>query len=112
MPRAETNDERAEFMARHGLMAAAWDEEGTLISATRSPTAARPQQAPSQPGPAAKIADAFANRMKRDIDVRFAATHYRPRVDAPANAPVDDVPRAVRAREAQRGRSPSNKQNR
>jgi hypothetical protein len=109
MPRND-NEDRADFMQRHGLVAASWDNDGNLISATRSMTAPRPQQQAEAPaGPAAKLAKAFQERLKRDNEVRFAATHFRPRIETPTTAPTDDVPRAVRAREASRGR-PSPKQ--
>lgn len=112
MPRSD-NEAKADFMARHGLVAAMWSEDGDLISATRSTTApARPAQPAAPAGPAAKLASSFAERMKRDHDVRFAATHFRPRIDA---APVaeDPVPRAVRAKQqASSGRPSSRKSNR
>jgi hypothetical protein len=103
MPRSETNDERADFMARHGLMSAAWNEDGELISAARAPNAPIKPIAERPAGPAAKLADAFASKLKREHDVRFAASHYRPRLDVPSV--TDNVPRAVRDREAERGAS-------
>lgn len=100
------NEDRAEFMARHQLTAAAWNEDGDLISATRNASPApRPVQAAQQPGPAAKLANAFAERVKRDHEVRFAASHFKPRFEAPQIH--DDVPRAVRAKSASSGRASS-----
>lgn len=105
--------ERAEFMREVGATHAAWAEDTSeLLSLTLAPQQPRPTQPVAQPGPAAKVAEAFQQRLKRDHDVRFAATHIRPRIEAPTNAPTDDVPRAVRAREASRGRSPSKQPNR
>jgi len=100
--RPDENTKRALFMAEHALVEAVWDEEGALVSAKRSPTAA-PRLAPVAPaGPAAKVADAFAGRLQRQHDVRFAASHFKPRLDQPKAA--DDVPRAVRSRGASDGR--------
>lgn len=110
MARGE-NEERAEFMARHGLVSAAWDANGALISATRSTAApVRPASPAPAPGPAAKLAETFAARLKREHDVRFAASHFKPRLDVPQT--TDDVPRAVRAREASGGRSSSKQRRR
>lgn len=116
MPSVNDIDEsRALFMARHGLTSANWDPEtGDLIAATRAPVAVprpvQPAQAGVMPaGSVAKVADAFANRLKRDHETRFAASHFKPRLDVPK--PTDDVPRAVRERSASDGR-PSPKRNR
>ena len=103
------NEARALFMARHGLIHASWHPDtGELIAANRPQMPLpRPADAPPSKGVAAKVAENFAQRLKRDHDVRFAATHYKPRLDVPQVQ--DDVPRAVRTREASDGR-PSKKQ--
>ena len=50
-----------------------------------------------------KLAEAFQQRLKREHETRFAASHFKPRLDVPAA--TDNVPRAVRDREAERGAS-------
>lgn len=120
MPRSEeapwedkVNEQRAKFMAEHGLTMATWDSQGLLSTASRpaGPPLRPAQAAPERPaGPAAKLASAFAEKLKREHDTRFAASHFRPRLDVPE--PKNDVPRAVRDREAERGRTSSNKRRR
>ena len=102
------SEQRAEFMARHQLTHAKW-EGGELVEATRPVTPQR-QATEVVPGPAARMAAAFAERAKKEHETRFAASHYRPRLDIPAVK--DDVPRAVRARESSNGGSPTSKRNR
>jgi hypothetical protein len=117
MPRSETQSpsdswrRKTDFMREVGATEAEWSHDGYLVSIKLAPITPRPpqQQAEAPAGPAAKLAKAFQERLKRDNEVRFAATHFRPRIETPTTAPTDDVPRAVRAREASRGR-PSPKQ--
>lgn len=100
-----SNEARAEFMARHGLSSARWNDDGDLVSADRAPQAIRPAAPAPQPGPAAKLAQTFAEKLRREHETRFAASHYKPRLDLPQT--TDDVPKAVRARQqeaAKKGR--------
>ena len=112
MPRSDW-ERQADFMRAHGATEATWqmnlDGDVVLTSLKLAPTAPRPAQPAAPAGPAAKLADAFANKLKRDNEIRFAASHFRPRVETPDVK--DDVPRAVRAREAAGGAS-SNKRRR
>jgi lipoprotein-anchoring transpeptidase ErfK/SrfK len=112
----DLDEQRAEFVVRYGLTSATWDpHSGDLVAVTRPAPVAVPRPAqPAQPtampsGAAARVADAFAARLKRDHETRFAASHFKPKLDAPKAE--DDVPRAVRARSASDGR-PSPKQRR
>jgi hypothetical protein len=101
--------ERATFMREVGATHAAWAEETSeLLSLTLAPQAPRPAQPPAAPkGPAAKLASAFADKLKREHETRFAASHFKPRLDVPTVS--DNVPRAVRDREAERGASNKSK---
>lgn len=106
------NEARAEFMARHGLQHANWNEDGELIAATRftAPVVRPPPQQQPPAGPAAKLAHAFTERLKRDHETRFAASHFKPRLDVPEV--TDNVPRAVRDREVARGGTSSKQRRR
>lgn len=90
---------KAAFMREVGATEATWDgpENDTLVTLKLAPQ--QPKSAATQPapGPAAKLANAFAERVKRDHDVRFAASHFKPRFEPPQTH--DDVPRAVRAKQ-------------
>lgn len=107
MPRSEW-EAKAAFMREVAATEAAWDPNDdvlvTLKLAPQTPKAAQP--AASQ-GPAAKTAAAFAERLKREHETRFAASHFKPRLDVPAV--TDNVPRAVRDREAVSGNRAPNK---
>lgn len=113
MPRSDW-EEQAAFMRDVGATEAGWymklDGDVVLVSLKLTPQTPRPAQPQPPQGPAAKLANAFADRLKRDHDTRFAASHFRPRLDVPDVK--DDVPRAVRAREAERGRPSPNKRRR
>lgn len=95
-------ERKAAFMRDVGATEASWQYDGELMSLKLAPQPTRAAQ-PTQPptGPAARTAAAFADRMKREHEVRFAASHFKPRLDAPQTQ--DDVPRAVRARSASDG---------
>jgi hypothetical protein len=96
--------ERAEFMRSCGATHATWSEEtAELLSLTLSTQTPRPAQPQPPQGPAAKTAAAFAERLRREHETRFAASHFKPRLETPKV--TDDVPRAVREREAERGRT-------
>lgn len=108
---SEINETRLELMLKYGLTTATWDSDGIITSASRpAETVVRPASPAPAPGPAAKLAETFAARLKREHDVRFAASHFKPRLDVPQT--TDDVPRAVRAREASGGRSSSKQRRR
>lgn len=110
MSAAEVNEARLSLMVKYGLTAACWDDKGIITQAARNATPiARPVDpgaSAAATGPAKKMAEAFAARLKRDHDTRFAASHFKPKLDIPKAE--DDVPRAVRAKSASNGRpSPS-----
>lgn len=98
----EVNEARLTLMAKFGLTAATWDEKGVITSASRAATALAPRP-PAQPGAmptgsATRVAEAFAARLKKDHETRFAASHFKPKLDVPKAE--DDVPRGVRAKSA------------
>ena len=100
---------KAEFMREVGALEATWSHDDELMSLKLAPHAPKPAAAvQAPPGPAQKMAAAFADRLKREHETRFAASHYKPRLDV--TAPVNDVPRAVLAK-ASDGRA-SNKSKR
>jgi hypothetical protein len=108
---------KAAFMREVGATDGAWEMvyDGTkayerLVSlklAAQAPRPAQPTAAAAPQGPAAKTAAAFAERLKREHETRFAASHFKPRLDVPTV--TDNVPRAVRDREAVSGNRPPNK---
>lgn len=110
MPRSERDWEaKAAFMREHGAIEATWadHDDGHLVSLKLAPQAPRPAQSAAPQGPAAKLASAFADKLKREHETRFAASHFKPRLDVPTVS--DNVPRAVRDREAERGASNKSK---
>lgn len=113
MSSAEVNEGRLSLMVKYGLTHATWDDKGVITSAGRAagtPVPRPAEQAAAGPGPAQKLADAFAARLKREHDTRFAASHFRPKLELPKVE--DDVPRAVRAKSASDGRPSKSKRNR
>lgn len=101
---------KARFMREVNALDATWsvqalglDEEPVevMTSLKLAPQTTRPAQPAPATGPAAKTAAAFAERLRREHETRFAASHYKPRLDIPKTE--DDVPRAVRARSASDG---------
>lgn len=117
MPPSDWRD-KAAFMREVGAVEATWHPIDTetfmLVSLKLAPVAPRPvatQPAALPKGTAAKLAESFAERLKRDHETRFAASHFRPPMSVPKPADSDDVPRAVRVRESSSGR-PTKKQRR
>lgn len=101
--------EKAAFMRDVGATDATWGEDDELLALKLAPQ--QPRQTSQPPaGPAAKVAEAFKQRLKRDHETRFAASHFKPRLDVPVTQ--DDVPRAVRDRGASDGRPPNKSQRR
>lgn len=109
MPRNDRDWEtKAAFMREVGAVEASWMGNGeVLVSLKLAPQAPRPVAPAAPQGPAAKLASAFADKLKREHETRFAASHFKPRLDVPAV--TDNVPRAVRDREAERGASNKSK---
>lgn len=105
-------EERAAFMREVGATEAEWSYGGELIALKLAPVQSRPaaQPAAPTPGPAAKVAESFASRLKRDHEIRFAASHFKPRLEVPET--TNDVPRAVLAKSEPNGRAQNNPKHR
>jgi hypothetical protein len=101
---------KAAFMREVGATEATWGatafQDEALLSLKLAPQAKPAPPAPPA-GPAAKLAEAFQQRLKREHETRFAASHFKPRLDVPVA--TDQVPRAVRDREAASGNRAPNK---
>lgn len=103
-------ERQADFMRAHGAVEATWSENAmgeVYLTSLKLAPQPKPVAAAPPAGPAAKLAEAFQQRLKREHETRFAASHFKPRLDVPAA--TDNVPRAVRDREAVSGNRAPNK---
>lgn len=124
------NEHRAELMARHALTSATWDEHGMLVHALRGGglplglTSGQPglsTQSQAAPTRAERTGGAeglermrkvMLEKRRAEHNIRFAHSHVKPRFEEDPEPVRDDVPRAIRAREADRAATPKRTTNR